>query len=65
MGFYWHSVTAKFHENPSFDLQVEICALVEFYAASSGIFLPTFLDNASVPSSRVKQPKKNLPKRRL
>ena len=31
--FYWHSVSAKISENPSFDLQVEICALVEFCTA--------------------------------
>jgi hypothetical protein len=31
----------------------EICALLEYYAASSGYPLPTFRDNLSVPSSRV------------
>jgi hypothetical protein len=33
LGFYWHSVSAKFSEIPSFDLQIEICVLVEFRAA--------------------------------
>jgi hypothetical protein len=33
----------------------EICALLEYYAASNGNPLPTFRDNVSVPSSRVKK----------
>ena len=37
----------------------EICAFMEFYAAQSGSLLPTFQDTLSVPSSRVKQSKKN------
>jgi hypothetical protein len=37
----------------------EICALLGYYAASSGNPLPTFLDNLSVPYSRVKKPKKD------
>jgi len=36
----------------------EICALLGFYAAQSGSFLPTFQNNILVPSSKVKQPKK-------
>jgi len=32
------------------------CALLGYYAASSGNFLTTFRDNLSVPSSRVKDP---------
>ena len=32
----------------------ENCVLLGYYAASSGNFLPTFRDNLSVPSSRVK-----------
>jgi hypothetical protein len=36
----------------------EICALLGCYAASSGNPLPTFRDNVSVPSSRVKKSKK-------
>ena len=31
------------------------CALLRFYAAQIGSLLPTFRDNLSVPSSRVKQ----------
>ena len=27
--FYWHSVSAKFSENPSFDLQVSVPSLVK------------------------------------
>jgi hypothetical protein len=33
---------------------LEICALLGYYAAPSGNPLPTFRDNVSVPSSRVK-----------
>jgi hypothetical protein len=36
----------------------EICALLEYHAASSGSSVPTFRDNLSVPSSRVKKSKK-------
>jgi len=32
----------------------ENCALLSYYAANSGNFLPTFRDKLSVPSSRVK-----------
>ena len=34
----------------------ENCALLGYYAASNGNFLPTFRDNLSVPSTRVKNP---------
>jgi hypothetical protein len=34
------------------------CAVLGYYIASSGNFLPTFRDNLSVPSSRVKNPKR-------
>jgi hypothetical protein len=34
---------------------VQNCPLIGYYAASSGISLPTVRDNLSVPSSRVKQ----------
>jgi hypothetical protein len=37
---------------PRFDA---ICTLLGYYAASSGNILPTFRDNVSVPSSRVKK----------
>jgi hypothetical protein len=36
----------------------EICALLRYYAVSNGNPLPTFRDNVSVPSSRVKKSKK-------
>jgi hypothetical protein len=36
------------------------CAVLGYYAASSSKFLPTFGDNLSVPSSRVKNPKARL-----
>ena len=42
----------------------EPCALLGYYAACSGNSLPTFRDNLSVPSSRVKNPqtfRNNLP----
>jgi hypothetical protein len=34
--------------------ELETCALLGYYAASSGNFLPTFWDNLSVASSGVK-----------
>ena len=36
----------------------EICALLGYYAALIGIYVPTFRDNPSAPSSRVKKSKK-------
>jgi hypothetical protein len=36
---------------------IENCPLLGYYAASSGNFLPTFQENLSVPSSRVRNPK--------
>ena len=39
-------------------LRDETCAFLGYYAASSGNFLRTFCDNISVPSSRVKNPKR-------
>ena len=36
----------------------KICALLGYYAASIGNPLPTFRDNVSVPSSRIKKSKK-------
>jgi hypothetical protein len=36
----------------------EICTLLGYYAASNGNPLPTFRDNVSIPSSRVKESKK-------
>jgi hypothetical protein len=41
-----------------FEIQVfwdEICALLGYYAASNDNLLPTFRDNVSVPSSRIKK----------
>jgi hypothetical protein len=35
----------------------EICALLGYYAVLNGNPLPTFWDNVSVPSSRVKKSK--------
>ena len=40
-------------------VSLENCALMGYYAANSGNFLPTFWDNLSVPSSRFKNPKIN------
>ena len=37
----------------------DICPLLRFYTAYKGSFLPTFRDNLSVPSSKVKKSKKN------
>jgi hypothetical protein len=36
----------------------KICALLGYYAASCGNCLPKFRDNVSVPSSRVKSPRR-------
>jgi hypothetical protein len=33
----------------------EICCLLEYYSSLSGSSVPTFRDNLSVPSSRVKK----------
>jgi hypothetical protein len=38
----------------SVTVNVKNCALLDYYAASSGNFLPTFRDNPSVPFPRVK-----------
>ena len=38
----------------------ENCALLGYYTAGSGNFLPTLWDNQSVPSSGVKNPKESL-----
>jgi hypothetical protein len=38
----------------------EICGLLGYYAASCGNCLPTFRDNVSVPSSRVKSPSRKV-----
>ena len=44
---------------PGFRRQVvDNCTLLGYSAVSSGNFLPTFRDNMSVPSSRVKSPKR-------
>jgi hypothetical protein len=40
------------------NIVLEICALLGYYAASNRNPLPTFRDNVSVPSSRVKKSKK-------
>jgi len=47
-------------------IKVNICAFLGYYTAYNGNFLPTFRDNPSVPSSRVKVSKKKkvVPKRR-
>jgi len=41
---------------PKYKEAHENCAVLGYYATSSGNFLPTFRDNVSVPSSRVKSP---------
>jgi hypothetical protein len=35
----------------------EVCALLGYYSAQNGSFVPTFRDNISVPTSKVKQSK--------
>jgi len=44
----------------SSEVSVENCALLAYYTASGGNFLPTFRDNLSVPYSRFKNPKESL-----
>jgi len=41
-------------------VSVEKYALLVYYTASSGNFLPTFRDNLSVPTSGFKNPKESL-----
>jgi hypothetical protein len=48
------SVTSGFRRDVD-----QICALLRNYAASNDNPLPTFRDNVSVPSSRVKKSKNN------
>jgi hypothetical protein len=48
------SVTSGFRRDAD-----ELCAFLGYNAVSSGIPLPTFRDNVSVPSSRVKKSKKS------
>ena len=44
---------------PNFRREVEEnCALLDCYAASSGNSFPTFLDSISVPSLKVKYPRR-------
>jgi hypothetical protein len=38
----------------------ESCAVLDYFAANSDIFLPTFRDNPSVASSGIKNPKEIL-----
>jgi hypothetical protein len=53
--------TSYFHASPhlnviaGFSHDVEICAVLGYYAVMSGNPLPTFQDNVSVPSSGVKK----------
>jgi hypothetical protein len=41
-------------------MQYGNCAVLGYYEASNGNFLPIFRDNLSVPSSGVKNPKESL-----
>jgi hypothetical protein len=55
-------VKGKYETSKFLDLRVrrdvdEICAVLGYHAASNGNPLPTFQDNVSVPSSRVKRSK--------
>jgi hypothetical protein len=47
---YWKFVVSGLRRDAD-----EICAFLRYYAASNGNPLPTFRDNVSVPSSRVKK----------
>jgi len=48
-----------------YHLRDKNCVLLGYYAASIGNFLPTIRDNPLVPYSRVKNPRKENPKRIL
>ena len=61
--FFWHLRMFSDIQNKAFSILVQllidhsagdVCALLGYYAASIGNFLPTFRDNLSVPSSGVK-----------
>jgi hypothetical protein len=63
-----HSALDSLHQQTNFVLSVisgfrrdaeELCALLGYYAASSGNPLRTFRDNVSLPSSRIKKFKKS------
>jgi hypothetical protein len=49
----WHTVQ---DHGEGYNIQVEICAVLGYYAASCGNSLPTFRGNVSVPSSKAKSP---------
>jgi hypothetical protein len=51
--YIWQNSKQKIHT--FYFLEFEVCALLGYYAAYSGNSLPTFLDNLSVSSSRVKK----------
>jgi len=54
------SSTTELHAlNYNYIYVAEICALLGYYTACSGNSVPTFRYNISVPSSRVKNSKKN------
>jgi hypothetical protein len=46
------TVERRLRAIPGFRRDVDICALLEYYAASSGNSLPTFRDNVLVPLSK-------------
>jgi hypothetical protein len=50
---FWFFVISGFRHDVD-----EICALLGYYIALSGSSVPTFRDNLSVPSPRVKKSKK-------
>jgi hypothetical protein len=51
--YFWNFLVSPWNRT-----LLENCALPSDYAASSGNFVPTFRDNLSVPSSGVKNPKR-------
>ena len=55
--YIWKKITIL--SNP----REENCALLGYYAASRGNFVPTFQDNLSAPPSRVKNKKKKMGRR--
>jgi hypothetical protein len=57
LAYKWGYVADKWRKLHSEELH-KICAVLGYYAASCGNPLPTFRNNVSVPSSRVKTSKK-------
>jgi hypothetical protein len=56
----WHAAFTGLNNSDNLHETDEKCALLGYYVMSSGNFLPTVWENLSIPSSMVKNKKKNL-----